>query len=121
MEGARVIAFGLTLGVTTALGLSRFLASELYGVTSRDTLAFAIIPLLLAVISLGAVYVPAEGLRSWMQRSRFGASSFRYETIPRGSRSRHAPRVKSGTSTGSERFATERSLKGAMADHAAAS
>ena len=47
------------LGVTTAFVFSRFRASELYGVTSTDPLTFAVIPIVLAVISLGAVYLPA--------------------------------------------------------------
>jgi len=59
LEGAVVVAVGLAFGLIGAFGFSRFLASELYGVTSTDPLTFAVIPIVLTVISLGAVYVPA--------------------------------------------------------------
>jgi putative ABC transport system permease protein len=59
-QGAMLTAAGLGLGLLGAVGLSRFLASFLYGVTATDPMTFAGIPLLLAVVALAACYLPAR-------------------------------------------------------------
>jgi ABC-type antimicrobial peptide transport system permease subunit len=47
------------IGVGGAFGLSRFMQSLLFGVTTRDPLVFGGVPLLLAAIALVAVWLPA--------------------------------------------------------------
>jgi predicted permease len=59
-QGMRLAATGVVIGVGAAFGLSRFMASLLFGVEARDPLVFVGVPLLLAVIALMAVWLPAS-------------------------------------------------------------
>jgi predicted permease len=51
---------GLALGLAGAYAATRFLASQLYGVTATDPLTFAAVTLVLAVVAMMAGYVPAR-------------------------------------------------------------
>ena len=55
-----LILFGLAVGLPCALGASRLLASQLYGVKATDTLTLAAGSLLLAGVALLAGYMPAR-------------------------------------------------------------
>jgi predicted permease len=57
---ARMALIGVPLGVAGALGLGRLAAAVLYGLTPADPLAFAAAGVLLAVVVLGASYLPAR-------------------------------------------------------------
>jgi putative ABC transport system permease protein len=59
-EGARTALGGVVAGLAGAWGLSRFMASLLYGVRPTDALTFASAPLLLLLVALAACYVPAR-------------------------------------------------------------
>ena len=59
-KGAGLIAAGIVLGLVGAFGFTRWLESMLYGVTTRDPLTFATIPLLLVTVALLATYIPAR-------------------------------------------------------------
>jgi predicted permease len=59
LQGMKLAATGVVIGVGAAFGLSRFMASLLFGVQARDPLVFAGVPVLLAVIALVAVWLPA--------------------------------------------------------------
>jgi predicted permease len=59
-EGLRLAAWGVAIGALAALGLSHFLASQLYGVSASDPATFAAVAALLAAVSLIACYVPAR-------------------------------------------------------------
>jgi putative ABC transport system permease protein len=59
-EGLWIAACGVGVGAIAALGLSHFLASQLYGVSASDPATFAAVAVLLAVVSLVACYVPAR-------------------------------------------------------------
>jgi putative ABC transport system permease protein len=58
-QGLTVAALGLGLGVVAAMSLSRLLEAMLFGVTSRDPLAFLIAPCLLLAAACLACLVPA--------------------------------------------------------------
>jgi len=58
-QGMRLAVTGVVIGVGAAFGLSRYMASLLFGVATRDPLVFVGVPALLAVIALLAVWVPA--------------------------------------------------------------
>jgi predicted permease len=60
LQGMRLAAVGVIIGVAGALGLTRLIASLLYGVQARDPIVFVIIPLLLSAAALVAVWVPAR-------------------------------------------------------------
>jgi putative ABC transport system permease protein len=59
-EGMLLAAIGVLLGVVGSLGLTRFLAGLLFGVEPGDSLTFASVVMLLALVALAACYVPAR-------------------------------------------------------------
>ena len=59
-QGMVLTIVGVVLGIATALWLTRFLASFLYGVKAWDTLAFVLTPLLLGAVALIATWIPAR-------------------------------------------------------------
>jgi predicted lysophospholipase L1 biosynthesis ABC-type transport system permease subunit len=59
-QGARLALFGVTIGVFSALVLTRFMASILFGVSASDPLTFASVAILLTLIVLAACYIPAR-------------------------------------------------------------
>jgi putative ABC transport system permease protein len=58
-QGVQLTFAGVALGVAAALGLTRFLASLLFGIQPRDPFTFAVVAALLAVVALLASYIPA--------------------------------------------------------------
>jgi len=59
-RGARLGLTGSAIGIVCALGLSRFLASQLFGVQPTDITTFGLVTLLLIIVMLLACYVPAR-------------------------------------------------------------
>jgi predicted permease len=59
-EGARMTFLGIGIGILLALGLTRLIASQLYGVTPHDPLTFGGAGLVLAIVALAACYLPAR-------------------------------------------------------------
>ena len=59
-HGLRIAAIGITIGLAVAFSLSKFLASLLYAVSSRDPWIFSGITLVLAATSLLACWIPAR-------------------------------------------------------------
>jgi ABC-type antimicrobial peptide transport system permease subunit len=59
LQGMRLAAIGVILGVAGAYALSKYLSTMLFGVQARDPLVFVGVPVLLALIALVAVWVPA--------------------------------------------------------------
>lgn len=59
-EGARMALIGVALGTAAALGLTRLMANQLFGISPHDPLTFAGVALLLAMVALGACYLPAR-------------------------------------------------------------
>jgi predicted permease len=58
-QGLRLTLAGVVLGLATAFGLARFLASLLFGVNAWDPAVFVLVPVLLTVVALVAVWLPA--------------------------------------------------------------
>jgi putative ABC transport system permease protein len=58
-QGMRLALTGVLLGVGAAFGLTRLIASSLYGVKSWDPTAYVIVPIVLALVALMATWVPA--------------------------------------------------------------
>ncbi|MGB7133997.1 MAG: ABC transporter permease [Acidobacteriaceae bacterium] len=58
-HGMRLALIGVAIGIGAAFGLTRFIASFLFGVKSWDPLVFATVPLVLAGVALLAVWMPA--------------------------------------------------------------
>ncbi|HEY7216260.1 MAG TPA: ABC transporter permease [Thermoanaerobaculia bacterium] len=59
-QGAALTAAGIALGLLGALGVTRVLASLLFGVSARDPLTFVSIAALLATVALLAAWLPAR-------------------------------------------------------------
>jgi predicted permease len=59
-QGMRIALLGVGLGLVSAFGLTRIIASFLFGVTTRDPLVFVAVPLLLSGVALVGVWLPAR-------------------------------------------------------------
>jgi ABC-type antimicrobial peptide transport system permease subunit len=59
-QGMRLALVGVVLGVASAYGLTKLIASLLYGVQARDPAVFVGVPVLLILVALIAVWVPAK-------------------------------------------------------------
>jgi predicted permease len=59
-QGMRLALVGVAVGIGSAFGLTRFIASFLFGVPARDPLVFVVIPVLLGLVALVAVWLPAR-------------------------------------------------------------
>ncbi len=59
-EGALLLASGITAGFIIALALARLVASQMYGVNERDPFSFAVVGLILSVISFLACAIAAR-------------------------------------------------------------
>lgn len=59
-EGFRLAVTGVVLGIAGALGLTRFLASFLYGIKPTDPITFISASLILAAVAMLACYLPAR-------------------------------------------------------------
>ena len=60
VQGMRLAAVGVIVGLAVAFGVTRLIASLLFGVKARDPLVFVAVPLILTLVSLAAVWVPAR-------------------------------------------------------------
>jgi ABC-type antimicrobial peptide transport system permease subunit len=59
-EGSRMALAGVAAGVAAALGLTRLMASQLFGVTPQDPLTFLTVAIVLTAVALLACYFPAR-------------------------------------------------------------
>jgi ABC-type antimicrobial peptide transport system permease subunit len=59
-QGLVLVLIGVAIGVAAALGLTRLIASELYGVTPTDPVTFTAVALVLVGVALLASYIPAR-------------------------------------------------------------
>jgi putative ABC transport system permease protein len=59
-RGVRLTLLGLVIGVAGAIGLTRLMASLLFGVGARDPLTMVSVGVILAGVAVMASYVPAR-------------------------------------------------------------
>jgi ABC-type antimicrobial peptide transport system permease subunit len=59
-QGMTLVVIGVTIGLASAFGLTRVMASFLFGVTPRDPLVFILVPIVLAVVGWLGVWLPAR-------------------------------------------------------------
>jgi predicted permease len=59
-QGAKMALIGVILGIGAALGLTRLMSSQLFGVTAHDPLTFAGVAVVLLAVAVGACWIPAR-------------------------------------------------------------
>jgi predicted permease len=59
-QGAKMALIGVAIGIAFALGLTRLMSHQIFGVTAHDPLTFAAVALVLIVVALAACYIPAR-------------------------------------------------------------
>jgi len=59
-EGTRMALLGVVIGIVAALGLTRLMSNQLFGVTAQDPLTFGGVALSLVMVAMAACYVPAR-------------------------------------------------------------
>jgi ABC-type antimicrobial peptide transport system permease subunit len=59
-QGLGLTAIGLVLGLTASFGLTRLIATFLFGVDKWDPFVFSAVPALLATVAFVAVWLPAR-------------------------------------------------------------
>ncbi len=59
-RGAMLAGAGLVVGLVSAFGVTRFMASLLFGVGATDAATFTVVPAVLGVVALLASYLPAR-------------------------------------------------------------
>jgi predicted permease len=59
-EGLIVTLVGIVIGIGAAFGLTRLIASQLYGVTATDPLTITVVALLLTAVAMVACVLPAR-------------------------------------------------------------
>jgi predicted permease len=59
-EGTKAALTGVAIGLAAALGLTRLMASVLYGVSATDPVTFVVVAFVLTGVALAACYIPAR-------------------------------------------------------------
>lgn len=59
-QGTKMALIGVAVGIAVALGLTRLMANQLFGVSAHDPLTFAGVALVLILVALAACYIPAR-------------------------------------------------------------
>jgi putative ABC transport system permease protein len=59
-QGTRLALVGTGIGIAVSLGLTRLIASQLFGVTATDPVTFLSVAILIVLVALAACYIPAR-------------------------------------------------------------
>jgi predicted permease len=59
-QGFSLVFFGVLIGIVTALGVTRYLRSLLFGVRPTDPITFLVVCVMLGAVALLACYIPAR-------------------------------------------------------------
>jgi putative ABC transport system permease protein len=59
-QGLKLVVIGVLAGTAVAALLSRWIATQLYGIGARDPVVFAVVPLVLLVVATAASWLPAR-------------------------------------------------------------
>jgi ABC-type antimicrobial peptide transport system permease subunit len=74
VQGARLALVGVVIGLLAAFGLTRLMATLLYGISASDPLTFALVAVALFAIGLLACYIPAAAPCASIPWSPFGTN-----------------------------------------------
>jgi putative ABC transport system permease protein len=59
-QGTKLALIGTGIGIAAALGLTRLMSSQLFGVTATDPVTFLSVAALIVLVALAACYIPAR-------------------------------------------------------------
>ncbi len=59
-QGARMALVGVAIGIVAAMGLTRLMANQLFGVSPHDPITFVGVAVLLIIVAIAACYIPAR-------------------------------------------------------------
>ena len=59
-QGARMALVGVAIGIVAAMGLTRLMANQLFGVSPHDPITFVGVAVLLIIVAVAACYIPAR-------------------------------------------------------------
>jgi ABC-type lipoprotein release transport system permease subunit len=59
-RGARIVAAGIIIGIFASYGITRFLASQVWGVSTADPWTFGLVAIVATFVGLAACYIPAR-------------------------------------------------------------
>lgn len=59
-QGTKMALIGVAVGIAVALGLTRLMANQLFGVSAHDPLTFGGVAVVLILVALAACYIPAR-------------------------------------------------------------
>jgi predicted permease len=59
-HGARMALIGVAIGIGAALGMTRLMTNQLFGVSAHDPLTYAGVAVLLIIVAVAACYIPAR-------------------------------------------------------------
>ena len=59
-QGVRMALIGVVIGLGAALGLTRLMANQLFGISAHDPLTFAAVAVLLILVAVAACLIPAR-------------------------------------------------------------
>jgi putative ABC transport system permease protein len=59
LQGMRLALAGVVIGIASSFGLTRFIATFLFGVKAWDPAVFVVVPIVLTAVALAAVWLPA--------------------------------------------------------------
>jgi len=59
-QAGKMVTLGVVVGLLASLGVSRLMASMLFGVNSYDPLTLVAVVVILSAVALAACYVPAR-------------------------------------------------------------
>jgi ABC-type antimicrobial peptide transport system permease subunit len=59
-DTARLLVYGLALGLVAAVALCQLLVGQLYGIRALDPATFVLVPVLVAMLTLAAAWLPAR-------------------------------------------------------------
>jgi len=94
-EGARMVLLGVVIGLPAGLGVTRLMASLLFGVSPRDPLTLTGLAALLLFISLaGATFPRAQPPRSivWWRCAKSSPCKSQHDSCSRGGPCRESSR-----------------------------
>jgi ABC-type antimicrobial peptide transport system permease subunit len=60
LRGLRLVAAGIVVGVAASLELTRFIASQIWGISATDAATFVSVAILLTIVALAACWIPAR-------------------------------------------------------------